>query len=325
MKFALQPGSRVLVRLAAIVIVMFIGVQFIRPALTNPPVTADLNAPPLNAPPEVKNILRRSCYNCHSNETKLWWFDQIVPAYWIVANDVKTGRERLNFSELGELPRAQQQGTLYEAVNQIQLGAMPLASYKRVHPDSVVTPEELAVLKQYLHPPLPLKAAGPEENAAADEQYDKWIRSGGQPLQVRPAPNGIAFVPEYKDWKTVSSTNRFDNNTLRLVLGNPVAVRAIADGHINPWPDGTMFAKVAWAQLAGENGAVRSGSFVQVEFMIKDSKKYAATRGWGFARWRGMDLQPYGKNADFTTECVGCHNPLRNSDYVFTMPLKGQQ
>jgi hypothetical protein len=59
--------------------------------------------------------------------------------------------------------------------------------------------------------------------------------------------------------------------------------------------------------------------------MIRDTKKYAGTLGWGWARWRGADLKPYGKDKDFTSECVGCHNPLANTNYVFTMPIRGQQ
>jgi hypothetical protein len=106
----------------------FLGIQFVRPELTNPPVTAEIQAPP-----EVKQILRNSCYNCHSNETKLPWFDEVAPAYWIVIRDVKEAREHLNFSEIGKLPAGQQKGVLFEAVNMIQLGAMPLPSYTRVH------------------------------------------------------------------------------------------------------------------------------------------------------------------------------------------------
>jgi hypothetical protein len=58
-----------------------------------------------------------------------------------------------------------------------------------------------------------------------------------------------------------------------------------------------------------------------VEFMIKDSHKYASTEGWGWGRWKGMQLQPYGKTALFTTECTNCHKPLQASDFVFTLPL----
>ncbi|HTZ75753.1 MAG TPA: cytochrome P460 family protein, partial [Candidatus Aquilonibacter sp.] len=72
-------------------------------------------------------------------------------------------------------------------------------------------------------------------------------------------------------------------------------------------------------------GLVQTGAFFQVEFMIRDSKKYASTLGWGWGRWRGADLTPYGKHASFTRECVGCHTPMRNADYVFTEAIGGQQ
>jgi hypothetical protein len=216
-------------------------------------------------------------------------------------------------------------GALFESVSQIELGAMPLPAYKRVHPESVVTPEKLALLKKYVTPANPHSPASAEEIRAANEQYDKWIQSGSAAPGVSPAPNGIAFLPDYKNWRAISSTERFDNHTIREILGNDVAIQAIAENHINPWPDGAAFAKVAWFQLPGEKGLVRSGAFFQVEFMIRDSKRYASTLGWGWARWRGADLKPYGKDATFTNECVGCHSPLRNTNYVFTVPIRGQQ
>ncbi len=119
----------------------------------------------------------------------------------------------------------------------------------------------------------------------------------------------------------VSATDRFDNRTMRAILGNDTAINAIAENRINPWPDGATLAKVAWFQRDDGEGRVRAGAFFQVEFMIRDQKKYAATKGWGWARWRGAGLTPYGAEAGFSAECVGCHTPLRNSDYVFTKPL----
>jgi len=312
--------ARAFVWTVAVLGVAFLGIQFIRPELTNPPVTADMQAPP-----EVQAIVRSSCYNCHSNETRLPWFDRIVPAYWIVARDVRDGRKHLNFSEIGKLPPGQQRATLFESVSQIELGAMPLPAYKRVHPASVVTPEQLAVLKKYLSPANPNQPASAAEISAADAQYDEWIHAGSAPPEVALAPNGISFLPDYKNWKAISSTERFDNHSMRQILGNDVAVKAIAENHINPWPDGTAFAKVAWFQQEDDKGLVRPGAFFQVEFMIRDSKQYSATLGWGWARWRGADLKPYGKDATFTNECVGCHKPLSNTNYVFTMPIRGQQ
>ena len=109
-------------------------------------------------------------------------------------------------------------------------------------------------------------------------------------LDVKPEFNGVEFIPDYKNWKVISSTDRFDNHTMREILGNDVAIKAIADNHINPWPDGTVFAKVAWQQSAPDaQGVVKTGAFVQVELMVKDAKRYASTEGWGFGRWRGTE------------------------------------
>jgi hypothetical protein len=327
-----EAGFRGLLWAAVIFVVVFVCLQFIRPELTNPPVTAELQAPP-----EVKQVLKSSCYNCHSNETKLPWFDKVVPAYWVVTSDVTEARKHLNFSEIGKLPAAQQKGFLFEAVNMIQLGAMPLPSYLRVHPGAAVTPEQLAVLRNYLtaSPDASTAAAAAAKAVTdvkiADVEYDRWVHArsephGVKPEDVKPEFNGVGYVPDYKNWKAISSTDRFDNHTMREILGNDVAVKAIAENHINPWPDGTMFAKVAWAQSQpDENGVVKTGAFVQVELMIKDAKKYASTEGWGFGRWHGTDLKPYGKDANFQNECTTCHAPMARNDYAYTMPIGGQQ
>jgi len=313
-------SKRILVYLIAIALIGFAAIQLVRPRIGNPPVTADLQAPP-----EVKRILKNSCYNCHSNETQLAWFDQAAPAYWLVASDVKEARRHLNFSEIGKLTAAQQKAALYEAVNMVQLDAMPLPQYLLAHPHARVSIEDLTVLKDYLNPAAP--APVPDEGAktTADIQYDKWIRDGEPALTVQPELNDIPYFPGYKNWKVVSTTDRFDNNTLRIIFGNDVAMRAIAEHHINPWPNGTVFAKTAWAKQIDSDGEIKTGVFLQVEFMIKDSAKYASTKGWGYARWRGMDLKPYGKDANFANECVGCHNPVRHNDYVYSFPLAGQQ
>ncbi len=75
-----------------------------------------------------------------------------MPGYWLVRHDILTAREHLNFSTLGAKPAAAQKATLYEAVNMVQLGAMPLPQFLMLHPGSRVTPAELAILKGYLAP-----------------------------------------------------------------------------------------------------------------------------------------------------------------------------
>jgi Haem-binding domain/Cytochrome P460 len=296
------------------------AIQFIRPTISHPEVTADLEAPL-----EVKQILRNSCYDCHSNETRLLWFDKIVPVYWLVASDVDRGRSRLNFSEIGKLPVAQQKAALYEAVNQVLLGGMPLASYTRIHRAALVTPAQMSVLKNYLYPTETRETAAVDGLAADDAQYEKWLREGRAEHAVEPAPNGIEFPSGYQNWKAISTTDRFDNQTMRVILGNDTAIQAIADGRTNPWPDGTTFAKVAWLARDDGRGQIHPGVFFQVEFMIRGREKYSATKGWGWARWRGAGLTPYGKDAGFSAECIGCHAPLRDNDYVFTVPPRMPQ
>lgn len=305
---------------AGAAVAIFLSLQLVRPKLTNPPVIAELRTPP-----EVNRILRSSCYDCHSNETKLRWFDRVIPAYWLVASDVKKARNHLNFSSIGAQPAAKQKAALYEAVNQIQLGAMPPPSYRAMHPDSAASGIQIGTLMRYLDPTPVSAVIAAKERAAADLQYFRWIEKGAPLRNVQNEPNGVAFLPDYKNWKAISSTDRFDNHTMRIILANDVATRAIAENHINPWPDGATFAKAAWRQQTNATGFTQTGAFVQVEFMIKDKGKYASTAGWGWGRWLGVELKPYGDGPDFTDECVSCHTPVRGNDYVYTMPIGGQQ
>ena len=141
---------------------------------------------------------------------------------------------------------------------------------------------------------------------------------------AEPAPNGITLPAGYKDWKVIASSHRTDNNTLRVIVGNEIAVRAARAGRTNPWPDGSVLGKLVWKDTAHPawQTAQVPGDFVHAEFMVKDSKKYASTGGWGFARWLGLAQTPYGKDANFVQECFGCHTPVKNNDWVFTHPAK---
>lgn len=307
--------------LGALCLVIFIGIQFIRPEISHPPVTADFDAPP-----DVKTIIKTSCYDCHSNETQLKWFDQVAPIYWQVAKDVEEGRKHLNFSDWGKMDPVAQKAAWFNLTNQIFNGAMPLSAYVTAHPSARLSEEQLTVLKSY-GTSLFVQPPQDDEKAQAawdqyEEQFDQWVSSQGNKPVVKDALNGLAFMPDYKNWQVISATDRFDNGTMRVILGNDVAIRAIQDEKTNPWPDGTTFAKVAWDKLSDESGVMRTGLFKHVEFMVKDAKKYKDTDGWGWGRWKGLDLQPYGKDASFMHECMGCHAPMKNRDFVFTDPTE---
>jgi len=307
--------SRKIIRILLVLLVCFILIQFIRPSLDNPPVTGDLQAPV-----EVKSILVRACYDCHSNETKLAWFDKPAPAYWLVAVHVKEGRELLNFSHWDSLTADQRKGKLFESLNQIVFNEMPLSQYTTFHGDARVSGDDIKVLRKYLASLAPPKLADSAVIKAADEQYVKWTKNESA-ADVSPEFNGMVFMPDYKNWRPISTSERWDNGTMRLIMGNPVAVKAINEGHTNPWPDGTAFAKVAWKQLLRPTGEIEPGEFVQVEIMVKDQNKYANTDGWGWGRWKGDQLKPYGKDRSFVSECMHCHQPMKNNDFTFSLPM----
>jgi hypothetical protein len=271
-------------------------------------------AHPVQVPPIVQHILEKDCYSCHSDQRRLSWFDQIQPGYWLVRKDILTAREHLNFSTLGEKPAAAQKAMLYEAVNMIRLGAMPLPRFRLLHPNAKVTPEELATLNAYLTP----WTAAPHAPPTAVPANEVMIPSLSS---VRPEFNGVSFDSAFEGWKLLSITDRGDNNTFRFILGNAIAIDAAKSGRVSPWPDGARFAKIAWQQAYKADGLVHPGKFVQVEMMVKDAQRYKHTDGWGWGRWRGLDLMPYGEDARFVQECISCHLPVRGNDYVYTEPM----
>ena len=316
------PAKRPFRKIIFAFILLFVGclvvIQFIsRPTIENPVVTGDIQAPQ-----EVKAILRKACYDCHSNESNIRWYDKINPVYWKVAQDVKEGRAVLNFSEFQGLAKPDQAAKLWEAVNQIQSGDMPIKSYQIVHPGTRVSGSDLGILKKYLVSMLKSKPGDTSKINAYDKQYGNWTKHDSALPKLPVALNGIEYIPDYKNWKVVTTSDRFDNGTMRVIFGNDIAIKAIAEKHINPWPNGTVFAKVGWDKLTDADGNVTTGAFKQVEYMIKDDKKYKSTAGWGFARFKTPKLLPYGKTKLFATECVNCHRPMRDNDFVFTFPIK---
>ena len=133
---------------------------------------------------------------------------------------------------------------------------------------------------------------------------------------------GIKIPPGYRDWAVVSVAHEEGrNNDLRAVLGNDVAIKAYREGRL-PFPDGAIIARLAWSYVSSEqNNKVfgRAQSFVagapiNVQFMVKNSVKYATTGGWGFAQFKD------GKPADeaILQTCFPCHEPFKSADLVFT-------
>lgn len=143
--------------------------------------------------------------------------------------------------------------------------------------------------------------------------------------KAAPTANGIELPAGYREWRVISVSHRTDNNSLRVILGNDAAVAAARAGRTNPWPEGAILGKVVWKDATDKlwDKATVPGELVHAEFMIKDKAKYAATGGWGYARWKGMKQEPHGRDAaSASAECVACHAKAQAQDSVFTHPAR---
>ncbi len=156
-----------------------------------------------------------------------------------------------------------------------------------------------------------MTAGAPAANAQAD--------GGAKQVIVTTIPAG------YRDWKFVSAAHEAGQlNDIRVVIGNDAAIAAYRAG--KPFPEGAIIGRVAWKMVPSEENNKTFGqeqSFVPgdapdwyLQFMEKDSKKYAATGGWGYSNF-GKDLKP---TTDEKTmySCFTCHKAVEAHDYIFT-------
>ena len=126
---------------------VFVVLQFIRPARTNPPVDESrMIQAHTHVTPEVAAILDRSCNDCHSNQTRWPWYSNVAPVSWFVVDHVNVGRKEMNFSDWAQYDARQQAGLLKEMCHEAQIGAMPLNSYLRLHHDAKLSTEDVKTL-----------------------------------------------------------------------------------------------------------------------------------------------------------------------------------
>jgi Haem-binding domain len=139
--------KKFLKRASLALIVILIGVQFIPIEKTNPPERGD---PP--GPAEVQALLRRACFDCHSNETKWPWYAQIAPASLLIAQDVKEGRKEVNFSIWEKFDEKRKAKKLKEIAKEVGEGDMPLFYYLPLHPDAKLSPAERELIVKWAKP-----------------------------------------------------------------------------------------------------------------------------------------------------------------------------
>jgi hypothetical protein len=152
-----------------------------------------------------------------------------------------------------------------------------------------------------------------------------YMGSASGRLDGEAAPILVDTIPSgYRDWKLISVAHEEGNlNSLGAILGNDMAIKAYREGKL-PFPDGTIIAALHWRHSPSEennNVFGRSQSFVagpptNVQFMVKDSKKYASTGGWGFGHFNERGGKPADKGLLQT--CFPCHQAIKERDLVFT-------
>ncbi len=129
---------------ACVVVGLLLAIQLLPARRDNPPVTADLEAPP-----EVRAVLRAACYDCHSHETRWPWYSRVAPVSWQVAHDVAEGREHLNFSLWGTLEPRRQERLREEIWEEVEKGEMPIPVYRWAHPEARLDQARLATLRAW--------------------------------------------------------------------------------------------------------------------------------------------------------------------------------
>ncbi|ALV58839.1 MULTISPECIES: cytochrome P460 family protein [Burkholderia] len=151
-----------------------------------------------------------------------------------------------------------------------------------------------------------------------------WSASGPAAFAEQPKPAaaaspiyGVTIPPGYRKWEMVAPAEEAAPlDELRVVLGNPVAIRALEQATL-PFPDGTILVKLAYKRKQSDEFAPATvpGQATTVQVMVKDSRRYAATGGWGFGRFINGVPADLGQHQT----CFACHQArVKNHDYVFT-------
>lgn len=136
-----MAGSITPLHAAAAAIVAAAAIQLIPVKRDNPPVGFEVSAPA-----DVKAILERSCYDCHSNRTKWPWYSRVAPVSWLVARDVHKGRREMNFTEWPEFDLEEQEHLFGGIAKKVERRQMPLPIYLTMHPEARLNAEQRRTL-----------------------------------------------------------------------------------------------------------------------------------------------------------------------------------
>ncbi len=139
------PIRKILRIIIASGVVALAAIQLVPVDRVNPPIESEISVPA-----EVRVVLRKACYDCHSNETIWPWYSKIAPISWLVASDVHEGREELNFSTWARYDNARQIKKLKESWEEIEEGEMPPWIYIIMHKEAAMSPAERELLHKWI-------------------------------------------------------------------------------------------------------------------------------------------------------------------------------
>jgi len=121
-------------------------IQFVRPDFTNPPVDDKIA---LNTDPHVMNVLKNSCYDCHSNETRYPWYHNVAPVSWVMSDNISNGRKALDFSNWANIDPKIKLQRLERAKQLVKIEMMPKREYVMMHKNAVLKADEKQILEQF--------------------------------------------------------------------------------------------------------------------------------------------------------------------------------
>ncbi len=131
--------KRILLGVAAVlVIIQFFGID-----KTNPPVEASQDFLSIaNPPAEIAALIKSSCYDCHSHQTKYPWYTNVAPVSWMIGHHIEEGREHLNFSKWGTYPAKKRAHKIEECYEEVEEGEMPMKGYVILHSEAKMSKEQ---------------------------------------------------------------------------------------------------------------------------------------------------------------------------------------
>ena len=154
-----------------------------------------------------------------------------------------------------------------------------------------------------------------------DDMFTRIMPLPGLEVNAADGVNGVPAPVGWQDWAVLGVAQRTDNNTIRVITGNTIAVDAARAGDTNPWPEGSEIVDIVWPAGTNPDHAdmIAPDTFGTMVYMVKDSALYGDRPGnWAYGAWTGADMTP-NPDPGFEQLCIDCHvAEAEANDYVFT-------